>query len=154
MIIALSYHVELCLAHGRCSVISAEWINIYSQYDLISFSQITTQYMEMVIKLVNITYHTRGFILLPQFRPQKRTEKLIEIIVINRSKIIIRASLWHISQYNTVLWNSNSMPPYGSLMSRCWTADDIYFYTCNYIYEKAVDLHVFCIHSYSEDFFT
>ena len=43
--------------------------------------------------MVNITYHTRGFILLPQFRPQKCTEKLIEIIVLNTSKIIIRASL-------------------------------------------------------------
>lgn len=45
------------------------------------------------------------------------------------------------------------MRPYSLLMSRCWTADDICFYMCNYIYERDVDLHIFCIHSYSEDFF-
>jgi hypothetical protein len=43
--------------------------------------------------MVKITYHTRSFILLPQFRSQKCTEKLIEIFVINMSKIIIKASL-------------------------------------------------------------
>ena len=37
--------------------------------------------------MMNITYHTRGFILLSQFRPQKCTEKLREIIVINTCKI-------------------------------------------------------------------
>lgn len=43
--------------------------------------------------MANITYHTRGFILFPQFRPQKCTEKLIEIFVININKIIIRVYL-------------------------------------------------------------
>lgn len=43
--------------------------------------------------MVRITYHTRGFILLPQFRPQKCTEKLVKVFVINMSKTIFKASL-------------------------------------------------------------
>lgn len=59
---------------------------------------------------MNITYHTRGFILLSQFRPQKCTEKLREIIVINTCKIIIRASLWHFSMDKTCKSQISCLP--------------------------------------------